>query len=143
MSLERLLPAQARVSAAEADRLTVVGDDEGAKAKLAEAEKAANAPVAMTERQREITARIESIEAEKQAAARRIFESCYAEAQSVIRAAETGLFLNLLDGMAASWDEYQKRTGTTLVKNFHLTNLTAPERSAEWRSAQTWYGGSR
>jgi hypothetical protein len=148
VNLERLLPAKAREAQRAADALLLAGRHEEATAKLTEAEEATNAPAAMSERQREISARIEAIEAEKQAAARRIFSTWYAEVQIVVRAAERGLFCTLLDGLRASFYEYQERTGTagtldrphnTLVKLSTLTNLTAPERSPEWTAGNRWY----
>jgi len=147
-NLEQLLPAKAREAQRAADALLLSGKHAAAAAKLTEAEEAANAPEAMKERQREISARIEAIEAEKQAAARRIFSTWYAETQTVVRAAERGLFCTLLDGLKASFYEYQERTGTggtldrphnTLVKLSTLTDLTAPERSQEWKAGNSWY----
>jgi nucleoid-associated protein YgaU len=153
-NLEKLLPATAREAQRAADALLLAGKADKAEVKLQEAQQADSAPEAMKERQREITARIEAIEAEKQAAARRIFSTCYAEAQSVVRAAERGLFCTLLDGLKASFYQFQERTGTGgtfdhpysfLVKDSHLQNLTAPERSEEWTAGSRWYsaGGSR
>jgi hypothetical protein len=152
-SLELLLPAKARIAQSEADQFTVVGKSEEAKAKLEEMRQAENAPEVMRARQREIAARIQALEAEKQSAARTIFETTwYSEAQSVVRAAERGLFCTLLDGLKASFYEYQERTGTGgtldrpfsfLVKDLHLQNLTAPERSEEWQAGSRWYGGGR
>jgi hypothetical protein len=149
VNLEHLLPAKAREAERAADVLLLAGKHEEATAKLAEAEEAANAPAALIERQREISARIEAIGAEKQAAARRIFACWYPDAQRIIRAAETGLFVTLLDGIEDSMGDFQARTGTTspngltggLFHSGHLAGLTAPERSGEYRSAGRWYGG--
>ena len=143
VNLERLLPAKAREAARAADALLLAGKREASEAKLAEAAEAANAPEAMKERQREISARCEAIEQEKKAIARRIFESWYPDAQRVIRAAEHGLLVILLDGVEDSMNDYQARTGETLIKLFHRTNLTAPERSPEWTAGNRWYGGGR
>jgi len=143
VNLERLLPAKAREAARAADALLLAGKREASEAKLAEAAEAANAPEAMKERQREISARCEAIEQEKKAIARRIFESWYPDAQRVIRAAEHGLLVILLDGVEDSMNDYQARTGETLIKLFHRTNLTAPERSPEWQAGNRWYGGGR
>ncbi len=110
------------------------------------------APGAMNERQRVITARIEAIAGERQTIARRIFETWYAECQTVVRAAEHGLFCTLLDGLKASFYEFQDRTGTGgtldrpfsfLVQDHYLSNLTADEHSAEWNSGSRWYSGRR
>lgn len=152
VNLQRLLPAKAREAQRAADALLLDGKHEEAAAKLAEAEEAGTAPEAMKQRQQEISARCEAIEAQKQAAARRIFSTWYAETQTVVRAAERGLFCTLLDGLKASFYQYQERTGTggtldrphnTLVKLSTLTDLTAPERSQEWKAGNSWYSGGR
>ena len=142
-NLEKLLPAKAREAQRAADALLLDGKREEAQAKIAEMEEATNAPAAMTGRQQEISARCEAIEQEKKAIARRIFESWYPDAQRVIRAAERGLLVILLDGVEDSMNDYQARTGETLIKLFHRTNLTAPERSPEWTAGNRWYGGGR
>jgi len=142
-NLERLLPAKAREAQRAADALLLAGKHEESTAKLTEAEDAANAPAAMIGRQREISARCEAIEQEKKAIARRIFESWYPDAQRVIRAAEHGLLVILLDGVEDSMNDYQARTGEPLIKLSHRTNLTADERSPEWQAGNRWYGGGR
>lgn len=151
-SLEKLLPARARVAQSEADALTLAGKHEEAKAKMSEAQEAANAPAAMIERQREISARMDVLEQDKKNAARRVFEAWYAEAQQIIRASEHGLFIELLDAVRNAMYDYQvahglqgtiERPYSFLVKDHHLRDLTAPERSAEWRSSQNWYGANR
>ena len=149
-SLELLLPAKARIAQSEADQLTVAGKSEEAKAKLEEMRQAESAPTAMRERQKEIAERIEAIEGEKRAIARRIFETWYSECQAVVRAGETGLFITLLNGLRESFVEYEQRTDTGgtlthpfsgLVQNRHLENLTAPDRSDSWVAGSGWYGG--
>ena len=144
-NLEKLLPAREREAQRQADALLLAGEHKAAQVKLTEAEDAANAPAAMTDRQREISARIEAIEAEKQAAARKIFESWYPDDQRIIRAAEHGLFVTLLNGVEDAMTNYEARAGKgeTLIKLFHRTNLTAPERSPEWQAGYRWYGGGR
>jgi hypothetical protein len=102
----------------------------------------------MTERQREISARIEAIDAEKQAAARRIFRTWHSDCQAIIRPVEHGLFVVLLDGLQRSFYDFQTRTNTagdgvrnTLFRLGDIANLTAGERSPEWLSGNRWYGG--
>jgi hypothetical protein len=149
VNLERLVPSLSRVAQSQADALLIAGKDEEAQAKFAEAEEAANAPAAMTERQREISARIEAIEREKKTIARRIFETWYADVQHIIRAAEHGLFVTLLNGIEDSMIDFQARTGTTspngltggLFHSGHVVGLTANDRSPEWQAASRWYGG--
>ena len=117
--------------------------------KLAEAEEARTAPGAMKARQAEIDSRLTAVGEEKKAIARRIFESWYAECQHVIRAAERGLFLTLLNGIEDSMNEFQTRTGTAspngltggLFHKGHVAGLTASERSPEWRGGIRWYAG--
>ena len=151
-NLEKLLPAKAREAQRKADELLLAGKDKEAEAKLAEAEQATNAPDAMAYRRQKINDRIEAIGHEMRDAAKRIFNEDYPLAQQVVRAAECGVFCTLLDGLVASFYDFQTRTNTgpsadqketAMVRQFNLSNLTAPERSAEWRSSQTWYGGSR
>ena len=148
VNLERLLPAKAREAQRAADALLLAGKHEEAAAKLTEAEEAANAPEAMKERQREISARIEEIGAEKQTAARRIFASWHEDCKTVIRPVEHGLFVVLLDGLQKSFYDFQNLTNTagdgvlnTLFRLGHITDLTAGERSPEWNSGTRWYGG--
>jgi len=53
--------------------------------------------------------------------------------------------VTLLNGIEDSMIDYQARTGSggNLVKLSHRTNLTADERSAEWKAGSRWYGGGR
>jgi hypothetical protein len=139
-NLEELLPARVRVSQSEHDRLLLAGDRAGAAAKLAEQQEAETAPAAMSRRQREITERLEAIENEKRDIAGRVFRAWYGEVQTVIRAAEHGLFITLLDGIAASLFEFEPRAATNVNV---LASLTADERSREWASGTKWYGGRR
>jgi hypothetical protein len=146
-TLELLLPARKREAEREADRLLLDGKPEEARAKIAESEEARTAPEAMKGRQREISARIEAIAGERQAIARRVFETWYGELQHVIRAAERGLFIELLDKSRDEMFAFQTRTNTTspngltggLFHSGHVVGLTADDRSPEWVSSQRWY----
>jgi hypothetical protein len=149
-SLELLLPAREREAQRQADVLLLDGKQEEAAAKIAESEEARTAPEAMKERQREISARIEAIAGEKKTIAKRIFADWYTKLQAIVRAAEHGLFIELLDKSRAEMYAYQERhnLGGTLkqpfshlVKDSHLVRLTADERTAEWNSGSRWYGG--
>jgi len=151
-NLELLLPAKAREAQRQADALLLEGKQEEAATKIAEAEEARTAPESMKERQGEITERLEAIAGERQVIAKHIFEPWYAELQHVIRAAEHGLFIELLDKAQDAMYAYQTRhelQGTLedpygfLIKDFHLSGLTSRERSAEWASSQRWYGDRR
>jgi hypothetical protein len=151
VNLERLLPATAREAARKADALTVAGEHEAAQVKLFEAEEAANAPKAMANRQREISARIEAIDEERKNAARSSFETWLGELHLAIRAAEHGLFIGTLDKARDEMYAYQERHGlqgtidnpyASLIKDHHLSNLTAPDRTMEWNSGTRWYSGN-
>jgi hypothetical protein len=151
-NLELLLPAREREAQRQADTLLLDGKQEEAAAKIAESEEARTAPEAMKERQRKIDFRLTAIEEDRKTIARRIFETWHGEVCAVIRAAEAGLFIELLDKAKDEMYAYQDRRelhGTldrpysNLIKDAHLQNLTAHERSAEWRSGQNWYGGRR
>ena len=131
--------------------LTLAGKPAEAAVKLEEMREAKGAPEAMRARQREIFNRIEAIEEEKKAEARRIFQEWYADVQHVIRAAEHGLFVVMLNGIEESMFEFQTRTGTTspngltggLFHTGHIVGLTADERSPELQAGTRWYGGRR
>lgn len=148
-ALEDVLPAQARIAQAESDRLIVAGDMEAAQLKAVEMEKAKRAPMAMRQRQETISLRVAEIEREKQRIARDLFAEWYErDVQPVARAAEKGL-ADLLDGLKASFYQYQERhqLGGTLanpygflVKESHISNLTGDVRGV-WGRLNVWYGG--
>ena len=84
--------------------------------------------------------------------AKGIFEEWYGELQSLIRVVETALFISLLnagrDEMYAFETRHElgaslDRPYGSLVKDSHLTGLTADEKSPEWASGQKWYEGRR
>ncbi len=149
-SLELLLPATAREAQREADALLLAGKADEAEAKMKAAQEAANAPGTMKARQQAISARLEAIDAERKVVAKRVFEQWYGELQHIVRGSEHGLFIELLDKARNEMYAFQERhqlVGSLaepygfLVKDHHLANLTAPERSAEWQSGQRWYKG--
>jgi hypothetical protein len=148
-ALEMLLPAKARIAQHEADQFTVAGKIEESKAKLEEMRQAENAPARMRERQGEISARFEAIVSEKQAIAKRVFESWYRECQIVSRTIERGHFIVFLDGLKQAFFDFEQQTATAaktvrdpgLFGFGHLADLTAPERSDEWQAGQRWYRG--
>jgi len=97
-NLEALLPARAREAQREADALLLSGKAEQAEMKLAEARQASEAPATMTQRQGEISARIEEIQAEERTIAREVFERWVAEdVPPVVRAVEHALFVVVLE----------------------------------------------
>jgi hypothetical protein len=155
-SIEAVLPSEERLTQHEADEILLSGrkdSKEAAAAKLAELEEFKRKPVAMAERQKEIVARLEAIGKEKRDIAKQVFEEWFAKVQPVVRAAEHGLFIVLLNGLEQSCYKYQERTDTgrsaygalpyvrPLLFPERLTSLTADERSEEWRSGVRWYGG--
>jgi hypothetical protein len=149
-NLAELLPAKARVAQAEHDSLLLAGDREGAAVKLAEQKEAEHAAEAMRARQREISNRIGGISEEKKEQARRIFADWYLDCQRAVRPLEHGLFVVMLDGLQKSFFDFQAMTNTaadgvlnSLVKQFHISGLTADERSAEWLTACRYYGRRR
>lgn len=143
--LELLLPARERESSREANRLLLSGDAEGAAAKLREAETAREAPKAMRTRMEAINERYLDIDVEKRAVARDVYKRWFAKLPTVIRAAEHGLFIDLLDGIRADAYDFQDRHRSATVDTFGtmFTSLTAPERSDEWRVSQKWYSLGR
>jgi hypothetical protein len=149
-NLEKVLAAKAREAQREADALLVAGKVGEAELKIKEAEEAANAPAAMRMNRGETSARIAEIDSEKQAIARRIFASWYADCQAMIRPAEHGLFVVFLDGLRESFAAFQTATATGpdswgrtpgLFNQSHIAGLIAHEQSAEWQAGRRWYAG--
>jgi hypothetical protein len=146
-NLELLLPAREREAQRQADALLLDGKHEEAQAKIAEQREAEAAPATMKARQQAISARILAIEEEKKAIAKRVFADWYGELQGIIRAAERGLFIGLLDKSRDEMYAFQTRTNTTspngltggLFHSGHVVGLTADDRSPEWVSSQRWY----
>lgn len=146
-SLELLLPATAREAQREADALLLAGKADEAEAKMKAAQEAANAPEAMRSRQQELAIRINTIEENKRDVAKRVFDTWYAECQSIVRSAERGLFIVLLDGLRDSFLDFESRAcpprdvANQMVKSFHILDLTADAKSPEWNAASRWYTG--
>jgi chorismate mutase len=149
-NLSELLPAMARTAQAEHDRLLIAGDREGAAAKLAEQKEAEAGPERMRARQAAIVQRLDAIETQEKGIAKTIFEKWYSELQTVIRAAETALFISLLNagrdsmlafeaqhGLTGSLD----RPGDSLIRDNHISGLTAGENTVLWAAGQRWYQG--
>jgi hypothetical protein len=147
-AIEAVLPAKERLTQHEADELLVSGKGQDAKAKLAELAEFKQKPVAMRQRQKDIVASLSDIQAEKHDVAKQVFEDWYSKVQPVIRSAEKGLFITLLQGLEQSFYQYQASTGTgtsdnrhrPLVHQGHITGLTADGRSVEWAAGHKWYG---
>jgi hypothetical protein len=152
-SLEAVLPSKERLTQHQIDTLLVEGKRYEVKDKLSELAAYKHKLVTKRERQKEISARLEAIGKEKRDIAKQVFEEWFAKVQPVVRAAEHGLFIVLLNGLEQSCYEYQERTDTgpsaygvvpyvrPLLSPERLTSLTADERSEEWRSGVRWYGG--
>jgi len=149
-NLAKTLPARARQASREADVLLLAGKNEEAEKKLAEAQEAERAPAAIAAQRGEISARVAVLDEEKRAIARRIFGEWYSDVQHVIRPAEHGLFIVLLDGFQSSFSEFQNQTATGpdawgrtpgLFNQSHISGLAAAEQSAEGQAGRRWYGG--
>lgn len=148
--LKLLLPAKAREAAREADALTIAGDNEAAKVKLAEASEAANAPAAMSGRQQEISGRLSAIRGEKEAEARSVFEEWFPE----LREALVGEQRELCEALSSAWSGIQRfaiETGTQdlrrpLASGRIRSDLTARETGPEkpvFKKLLDWFGGRR
>jgi hypothetical protein len=142
-NLEPLLAAKDREANRQADSLLLDGKQEEAHAKQTEAEQAAAAPGMMRARQREIEARYQAIEGEKETIARRVAEAWLAECQKITRAAEHGFLITLLDGLKQSLAAFKQRTGTVAYdsrfQNISIRDLTADAGSEERSSGCGWY----
>ena len=151
-SLEAILPSEIRLNQHQVDELLVSGKPDAARDKRTELAEFKRKPIVMREQQKEIQARLEAIASEKRAIAKQVFEQWLAEVvQPVVREAERGLFITLLDRIEQSMYQYQDHTNTgtadnrqrPLINQGHISGLTADERSAEWQSGTRRYGGRR
>jgi hypothetical protein len=134
--IERMASAE-RVKRFEYDQFVMQGKTAEAEAKLAELEEVKAAPAKIDQRRREIAERCEQIEAEKGTALRRAAEDFKEASITLIRGAETGLAA-ILDETRGNLNQLETRTGTSL---YHPENLTAPEKSTEWRTLNRLYSG--
>ena len=120
----------------------MAGDHSAAGVKLAEVREAEKLPLAMEQRQREISDRFDCIPGEKVAIAQKVYEQMYPEMQAVVRTAETGYFVRLLDGLARAAEDFQQRTGCAqnpILQFNRMSGLTADEKSPVWGAAMRWY----
>ena len=62
----------------------------------------------MRQRQSEIHARLDESQAEKRDIAKQVFEEWYGELQPVVKSAEHGLFIVLLEGLEPSFYSFQE-----------------------------------
>jgi hypothetical protein len=150
-AIEAVLPSKRRVTQHEADELLLSGAKQDAANKLAELAEFKRKPVVMRERLGVIHDRVQSIDDEKRAIAKQVFEDWLTKVRPVIRAAERGLFITLLQGLEQSFYQFQASTGTgtsdnrhrPLLHQGHRTGLTADGRSPEWEAGAHYYGVSR
>ena len=144
--LATVLPALTREAQRQADALTIAGDHSAAQVKLAEVREAEKLPLAMEQRQKEISDRYDRIPAEKVAIAQKVYEQMYPEMQAVVRLAETGFFIDLLDGLTSAAEAFQRKTGSAqneILRLNRMSALTADGRSKEWASGTRRYGSRR
>lgn len=147
-AIEDILPAKERLAQREIDELVVAARPKAeVQAKVAELETLKRKPTLMRGQQRIITGKLESIQAEKQAATREVFEQWLTEVRPVVRAAERGLLVVLLGGIEKSLYAFQERVGMTkldnrtrpLVNQGTITSLTSDGRSDEYAAGRHWY----
>ena len=147
-AIEDILPAKERLLQREIDELVVAARPKAeVQAKVAELEALKRKPTLMRGQQRIITGKLESIQAEKQAATREVFEQWLTEVRPVVRAAERGLLVTLFGGLEKSLYAFQDRVGMTkldnrtrpLVNQGTITSLTSDGRSEEYAAGRHWY----
>jgi hypothetical protein len=129
-NLQELLRAKARAAQSEHDRLLLLGDREGAAAKLAEQREAEEAPKAMRVRQQELERRSADIEEEKEEISQSTLDAFFKESQTIIRAGESLFWL--LNQIEA----YLRQERRGFVSDNALADLTT-----EWQAGNRWYGG--
>ncbi len=135
-TVERLASAE-RVTRFRADELILAGKAEQAREKLRELEVSKGELARLEARRGEIAERCEQLEAEKKTALRRSAEDFKESSIALIRGAETGLAL-ILDGARNTLNNLEAQIGETL---YQPAQLTADEKSNEWRTLNRLYGG--
>src|ERR1035441_313097 len=117
--IEATLPAKTRLNQHDVDVLLVSGKRYAVRDKLAELEVVKSELVAMKERLGVIQDRFLSIDQEKCDIAKQVFETWYTKVRPVIRSAERGLLITLLQGLEQSFYQYQASTGMGTSDNRH------------------------
>jgi hypothetical protein len=143
-------PANDRLTRHEADKLLFSGSPtamQDAQNKLEDMQYGKDNTVELDARMAEIHDRLQSIQVERRAVAKQVFENWFAKVQPVVRAAEHGLFITLLDGLKQGFEQYQQDTNTGISNNRerplrlqgYVADLTADVRSPEWAAGVRWY----
>jgi hypothetical protein len=136
-NLAGILSAQQREAQRQADALLLAGKPKEAAAKTTEAKEAEAAPAKMRARLQEIEERGQAIEEEKSRINARTLEAFFDESKRIIRVAEHGLFIQLLNSV----EEYYQQEAQGFAPYNVICTLTAPEKSEEWKTGSAWYGG--
>jgi hypothetical protein len=134
-NLESTLPAKTREAQREADALVLSGKSEQAAAVLAKAQKEQDALTAMRAQIHDLEDQGGAIQEKRKFVSADTLEDFVSEAKQLIRTAESGLFLQLLNGV---W-EYLHAQGFLFTGTF---SLTAPEGSEDWKAGNSWYGNN-
>jgi len=130
------LESATRVIRFEADQLIARG--ENAQTKLAELEKFKAAVANIEARRREIAERCAQLEEEKRTSLRRAAEEFRESSIALIRGCEAAL-AGALDETRNILNTLERQVGTELYK---VDNLTADERSEQWRTLHRLYFGA-
>jgi len=147
-AIEDVLPSEGRLIQHQVDQLLHDGKGQDAKDKLAELAALRSKPGVLRQRMSEIQDRFQSIDHERHDIARETFNKWHGELVCpIIRTAERGLFLTLLEGISDSMYQFQASTATNrsdnkqrpLLNQGHFSSLTADGRSAEWAAGHRWY----
>ena len=133
--LKRLLAAAARRAERDADDLLLAGKGEEAQAKRDEQQQAERGPAELAQRQREIAARLEEIEAEKRDTARRVFKEWFEELRTPL-VEEQRTLVEALDNAWAGIQTFAQETGghqwnCPLITSTTRGDLTAREHGEE------------
>ena len=146
--LKRLLAATARRAERDADALLLAGKHEAAQAKRDEQQQAEAAPAEMEQRRATIAGRIEAIDSEKRAIARRVFEGWFPSFRAPLVAEQRELCL-ALDNAWEGIQRFAQETGTIEQSRSLITanlrgDLTAREHGEEktiFMRLLEWFGG--
>lgn len=122
-----VLPSKIRVLERRIDELIAEDKPQKAAALRAEADQLAGEIPAMERQLQELSERYDKIDHEKYDVRNRIRDNWSHAMKLIVRAAERGLFITLLDGLSN--------------QDLNVNAMTADERAQEWMRGNHWYRG--
>ena len=141
--LRLLLPAKAREAQRAADVLLLAGKGDEAQAKIAEQQEAERAPAEMEQRRLAIAARVEKINGEEKAIARKVFQEWFPGLRAAL-VEEQRIMCEALNTAWTGIETFALDTGAQVIPATLRCDLTAREHGPEkttFLGLLDWFGG--